>query len=284
LGMTLSAHAEVTTESLPEMQIGTIGEETGLSADIWGKQPDADKVLSQIRAAATADFNDAEKEILRRILMTDVGGVVPLEQEAYLIERMKTLAAQGMADEALKLGNLGPEKNKSDALKRTMAEILFVIGRANEACAENLTAAFGKKEAFIRAACVDAVGVPPETALAYEVYRESEQDQFPFMNAAGEVLYRGLETPLPTGTPDVWEMPILARAYGTEIFKLDLSKQALRTLVNQESVPTDVRLIAVDQMRKATAVKSDGDVLTHLIQVATERRLVEATLGARDAK
>ena len=280
------ARAEVVAESLPEMKVGTIGTEAGLSADIWGDKPDAENILGQIKAAGEVTFNDSEKEALKRILMTDVGGVAALEQrgEKYLEARVKALVAQGMFDEAMNLLNQVPEEKAPDFVKRLKAEVLFVAGRVDEACMEGTMETFGKQEAFMRAVCADILGVPPASALAYEVYRESGEDHYPFLNAAGEVLYRGMDIKLPKGEPAVWEMPMIARVWGVDVVKPELTREHLWTLVNQEQVPADVREKAEQTLKQQEKIKADGQVLTHLIQMAKERQAVEEALGDKNAR
>ena len=284
--MTSVSWAEVIAENLPEIKIGTIGVETGLSPDIWGDEPDAEDVLQQIKESAEVDLNEAEKEILRRILMTDVGGVSSLEKkgESYLTERVNALTAQGMFDEALTLLDKVSDRGLSNELKQLKSEVLFVMGRVEEACAENYMETFKDKEVFIRAVCADVIGVPPASALAYEVYRESGKDNYSFLNAAGEVLYRDMDTKIPAGEPSVWEMPILARAFGTDVFKNKLPKKHLWVLLNQEQIPHEVRLAAKNTLMRKEKAQADGKILTHLIQMAMERTKLEDSLKGRNAE
>ena len=278
------ARAEVVAEVLPEMKIGTIGVETGLNSDIWGDKPDADNILRQIAEAGEAPLNDSEKEILKKILMTDMGGVAALEErgEAYLSARVEALMAQGLFEEALTLLGKVPEGQLSRSLKQLKAKVLFVAGQTEKACAEDFLEAFGSEEAFIRAICADAVGVPPASALAYEVYRESGEDHHPFLNAAGEVLYRNLEEALPDGVPSVWEMPVVARVWGGDALKLALSKAHIWVLINQDNVPENIRA-AAEKTRTSVAMP-DGQVLTHLTQMAEHRQWVENTLKDKNAE
>ncbi|MBR6412479.1 MAG: hypothetical protein IKS41_04895 [Alphaproteobacteria bacterium] len=280
------AKAEVVAERLPEMKVGTIGVETGLSQNIWGEKPDATQIFSQIKASGEANLNDSEKDILRRILLTDVGGVASLEEkgEEYLVARVEALMAQGMFEEALVLMDRVSPRHLSANLKQLKAKILFVSGRPEEACAENYMEAFGREEAFIRAVCADAIGVPPASALAYEVYRESGADTHPFLNAAGEVLYRDIETLIPMDEPSVWEMPVIARVWGVEALKLPLTRTHLWVLVGQEQVPHEVRVAAGHRLHKKEKKQADGQVLTHLIQMAEHRARMEEALGDMNAK
>ena len=278
--------AEVVAEQLPEMKVGTIGVETGLSPDIWGDKPDAESILAQIKNVEKAPLNDSEKEILKRVLLTDMGGVVALEErgEEYLQARVEAFVAQGMMEEALVLLNQVPTQSMSNTQKQLKAEVLFVAGRAEEACAESSLEAFGSEEAFIRAACADVMGVPPASALAYEVYRESEKDTHPFLNAAGEMLYRDITASMPEGVPSVWEMPVIARVWGVDILKLPLSKKHLWVLVGQERVPPEVRKEADNILKRVEKVPADGQILTHLTQMAEERRWIEPVLKGKNAK
>lgn len=289
LGMilwTLAAQAEVVAEHLPEMKAGTIGVETGLTGAIWGDNPDADQVLNQIRVAGEVDLSDSEKEILKRILMTDVGGVAVLEErgEEYLTARVDTLMAQGMFDEALFLLSRISERHLSNKLKQLKSEVLFAAGRVTEACSENYMEAFGQEEAFIRAVCADAIGVPPASALAYEVYREGGYDIHPYLNAVGEVLYRDGESLMPAGEPSVWEVPMMARVWGMDIFKLPLSRVHLWELINQEQISQEVRLAAENLLKRKEKKQPDGQVLMHLIRMAESRAQVDAVIGSKNAK
>ena len=281
-----AAHAEVVTEVLPELHRGTVGIETGLPKDIWGKKPEAAEVLNQIKNAAEAPLNDSEKSILKSILMTDMGGVVALEEmgDDFLIARVEALMAQGMIEEALALIDKVPAGGVTGAVKRLKAEVLFVAGRTQEACGEGYLNAFDSEEAFVRAICADVAGVPPASALAYEVYRESGHDDHPFLNAAGEVLYRNLEGALPDGGPSVWEMPVIARVWGMDVMKRPLSKTQLRVLINQERVPQEVRQAAEEALNQLTVKQPDGQILTHLIQMAENRVRLEEGLKGGYAK
>ena len=278
--------AEVVSEQLPEMNIGTVGVETGVPSQIWGDQPDAEKVLAQIKAAGEADLNESEKEILKRVLMTDVGGVASLEAigESYLVERIEALMAQGMFTEALTLMDKVPARYLSTNLKQLKAKVLFVTGRAAAACMESYMDAFGPEEAFIRAICADSVGVPPASAMAYEVYRESGADHHPFLNAAGEVLYRDMKIALPEGESSVWEVPLMARVWGKDIFKHPLSKIQIWTLLNQDRIPEEVRAEAEKHLKSENKQQADGQILTHLIQMAEQRRWVERHLKRKNAE
>jgi len=278
--------AEVVTEALPEMKVGTIGTDTGVSAAVWGEKPDAAEILAQIKAAGEAPLNDVEKEILKRVLLADMGGVAALEElgEEYLRVRVKALVAQSMADEAIALIDRVPAKNLSNTLKQLKAETLLIMGRAEEACAEGYPESFEAEEAFIRAVCADMIGVPPASALAYEVYRESGRDNHPFLNAAGEVLYRDMKVAMPAGGPSIWEMPVAARVWGKEVLNKPLSAAHLRVLTGQERVPSDVREAAQSRISKKPAVSVNGSILLHLTQMASERQQVEALLKGKNAK
>jgi len=278
--LTSVAWAEVKTEALPEMKVGTIGVETGFGPRIWGDKPDADNILKQIAEAGEAPLNDSEKEILKKVLMTDVGGVVALEErgEAYLVARVEALMAQGLFEEALTLLSKVPERQLSNSLKQLTAKVLFVSGRVEKACTELFLESFDTEEAFIRAVCADVTGVPPQSALAYEVYRESGKDNHPFLNAAGEVLYRGLDISLPKGEPSVWEIPVVARVWGEDIFKLNPTKTQKWVLVNQDRIPDSVRETAERTLMDTKPFSADGQVLMHLTQMAEHRRQVEKVL------
>ena len=274
-----SAWAVVSQEGLPSLTVGTIGVETGLSADIWGANPKADDVIRQIQACADVDFNDSEREILKQILMTDVGGNKELEKksEEYLKARLETLIKQGLFKEVRTLLDQVPKK--TDELKKLQAEALFADGFVSAACEENLISAFEKEEGFIRAVCADTIGVPPASALAYEVYREGGHDTHPFLNAAGEVLYRNLSPELPEGVPSVWEAPMVAKAYGMKVFDRALSRETLLALFGNETVPPEVRLKAEKVLRKEVKKEpADGLILDYLRAMAEMRMKLQTIL------
>ena len=262
-----TAKADVIQTELADLTVGTIGIETENAADIWGENPDADEVIRQINACAEISFNDKEREILRYILMADVGGVKTLEKrsEDYLNARLNTLMAQGMFRDVITLSDKVPENKQTNFLKQKRAEALFAEGFVEAACEENKMPAFGGEEGFIRAICADLIGVPPTSALAYEVYRESGRDTHPFFNAAGEILYRDLAPNLPEGSPSVWEAPIVAKIFGTEIFERPLSREVLLALSNNETVPHGIRMRAKNLSEQPLQnEKSDGHILDYL--------------------
>ena len=284
LGMVAAtADAEVSQTKLADLTVGTIGIETENAADIWGKNPNADEVIRQINECAAVSFNDKEREMLRYVLMADVGGIRTLEDrsEDYLNARLNTLLAQGFFRDVITLLDKVPENQQTNNLKQKRAEALFAEGFVEAACEENLMGSFGSEEGFIRAICADSVGVPPASALAYEVYRESGADTHPFLNAAGEILYRDLAPDLPEGVPSVWEAPVVAKVYGSEIFKRPLSREVLSALSGNETVPYGIRLKAKNLLnRPSRNEKADGHVLDHLSAGAKLRSQMPNFIGA----
>ena len=279
------ARAETYQKELPALTVGTVGVETGLPPDIFGKNPKAEDVIRQIESCADIDFNEDERDILRRVLMTDVGGIETLENqsESYLKARLNTLIKQGMFREALLLTDKIPQK--TDELKRLEAEALFAEGFVAAACDEKLLNAFGPEEGFMRAICADSIGVPPASALAYEVYRESGRDHHPFLNAAGEVLYRNLSPQIPAGTISVWEAPITAKAYGIGLLERPLSREVLAALRGNETVPHEVRLKAESLLNERNKEEAaDGNVLDHLRKMAQARVKLQKFLPEKTEK
>jgi len=275
------ARAEVAEIGLTELGVGTVGIDTGLASDILGKNPDAAEIIEQINRCADMDFDEAEKQVLKRILMTDMGGVAALEKEgkAYLNARINALMQQGMFEEVLLLTDQIPVKNRSAEIKRMRAEALFASGKTAEACAE--TDAF-EEEAFIRAVCAETVGKESESALAFDVYRESAAVGHPFFDAAGDVFYRGLTVDLPEGKPDVWEMPIVARTFGVEIFNRPLDKKQLWTLVNQDTVPAAVKEQAKQMLKENNSEEKESHILADLITLAKVRKRLKPALTAEE--
>ena len=270
-------HAQITAEQLDSIADGTVGIETDLSADVWGDNPNVDDVIRQIKDCADESFNWTELGVLRQVLLTDVGGVKGIEQksDAYLKARLDTLMKQGLFSDVLTLLENIPEKNLTDELWQIKGEALFASGRPDEACEERIVTAFGTEEAFIRAICVAVNGSSTEPALAYEVYRESGHDTHVFLNAAGDVLFRGLSSELPTGTPSVWEMPILALAFGEDIFQLNLNRAQLWTLLDWENIPHEVRLHAQRLAQVETTEDNTGGILDALRAWSRARQSLE---------
>ena len=281
------ARAQVSQTELPDLTVGTIGDETDKPTDIWGENPKAEEVIRQINECASINFNDEERKILKKILMADVGGIKSLEErsEDYLRARLSTLIAQGMFREVITLLDKIPEKQQTNDMKQRRAEALFAEGFVQAACEENLMTAFENEEGFIRAICADSVGVPPKSALAYEVYRESGRDTHPFLNAAGEVLYRNLTPTLPEGVPSIWEMPVVVKAYGTDVFKRPLSRELLLTLINNEMVSHEIRRMARNRLDKPQeSEKADGHILDYLSAWAKVRPQIQKILSQAPEK
>ncbi|MBQ7413639.1 MAG: hypothetical protein IJV07_05160 [Alphaproteobacteria bacterium] len=276
------ARAEVVTEPLPALTPGSIGIDTVFDARIWGDKPVADKVIQQIRQAADIPFNDSEREILRQILLTDVGGLSELAADdgVFLKTRLQTLMAQGLFEDVLTLIDHIPDKDKNNDLVQMQTAALFALGRVKEACTDERMGAFGADESFLRVVCAEETGVPPAAAFAYEVYRESNADTHVFLNAAGENLYRGSAHDMPTGNPSIFELPLSAKAWGMDIFDLPLKRGDWMVLSGIESVPHEVRLKAQSSLFSGSKTNQsfDESLLEHLIKMAKERQAVEQWL------
>ena len=272
-----SVWAQESVQPLPDLGVGTIGVDTGLSAAVWGDTPNVDAIMQQMKACAEADLNDAEREILERVLLTDVGGVAAFEAvgESFLQGRLDTLMRQGLFDAVVVLTDKIPVEQQSDPVRRTRAEALFALGRVTEACEAPVLAAFGIEEPFVRVACAAAVAEPPQAALAYDVYRENASDGHPFLNAAGDVLYRALSASLPDGLPSLWETPMVATAFGDDVFNLPLERAHLLVLAASERVPHEVRLRAIHSLKEPVRAEAKLSVLEALMQAAEARRVLE---------
>jgi len=276
----VSASAQIVQDSLPVLTAGTAGVDTVLTADIWGENPDADSVIRQIEACAEVNFNPVELNILRQVLLTDVGGKKSLEEksEPYLKARLTTLLRQGMFDEVIMLVDRVQPKHQTREMKQLRAEALFAMGRVAEVCTDGVLSEFGEQESFMRVVCADALREPPEPALVFEVYRERGENRYPFLEAAGDVLYLNLPAELPKGEPSVWEMPILAKAFGNDVFQLNLNREKLWTLIAHERVPHEVRIQADNTVNAIASGKPDGQILNKLIQMAKARQALEQNL------
>lgn len=269
--------AQIVQNDLTEITTGTVGVETAFSADLWGTDPKADDIIRQIEACADIPFTPTELKVLRAVLMTDVGGVNALgkRDKDYLNARLKTLMAQGLFEDVLTLIDLVPGKEQSNDLKQIKAEALFGAGRTEEACDDDLIGSFGTDESFVRVICADAKGLSSEAVLAYDVYRENHADGRAFLDAAGDILFRNLPAELPSGSPTLWELPMVAKIWGNDIFRLPLNRAQLWTLISSERVPHEVRLAAQQLIGQETAEKNEGTVLTALIQLANARQALE---------
>lgn len=282
----VAVRAEVVTEPLPALTPGSIGVDTVFDARIWGTKPTADKIIKQIRQAADVPFNDSEREILRQILLTDVGGlsVLATDDGAFLKTRLQTLMAQGLFEDVLTLIDRIPDKDKNDDITQMQTAALFSLGRVKEACTDERMGTFGSDESFLRVVCAEETGVLPAAAFAYEVYRESGADTHVFLNAAGDNLYRDSAHDMPAGHPSVFELPILAKVWGIDVFDLPLNRGDRMVLANMENVPHEVRLKAQSSLLNESMVKElfDESLLKHLTSMAMERRAVEQWLPAAE--
>lgn len=276
------AHGQIVSENLTEISNGTIGVPTVFKSDLWGKNPDVSDVLRQIQEAGQTDFNAPERAVLRQILLTDVGGIETLEKEnkAYLDVRLNTMLNQGFYEDILTLLGEIPEKQLTAELKRVRLKALFALGKEAVVCSEENMALFDENEAFMRVICADLSAEPFETAMAYEVYRDSGRDTGAFLNAAGDKLYRHLDAVLPEGKPDFWEWVVTAKAFGTEVLNRDLTRGEKILLAESDFVSEDVREKALSLLEK-TGVQTnpDGKILDDLIQISNQRQKVEKNLS-----
>ena len=281
-----AVQAEVIMTPLPDLTPGSIGVDTVFDAHIWGKDPSANQIIKQIRQAAEVPFNDSEREILRQILLTDVGGISALasESDSFLKVRLQTLMAQGLFEDVLRLIDRIPERDKNPDLIQMQTAALFASGRIKEACSDDRLGAFGADESFLRVVCAEEIGVPPAAAFAYEVYRESGADTHEFLNAAGEYLYRDINRDMPSGHPSVFELPIAAKVWGIDIFDLPLNRGDYVLLSGLERIPHEVRLKAVSSLTQPVgdSVTADETLLERLIRLSHARRLVEQQLPHRE--
>lgn len=221
LGLAHGVAAQVTIQSLPTMSVGTGGVATSFSSDLFGKNPKADEIIRYIRELADVELSQGAKEILRQVLLTDVGGVAALEekQQEYLMARLHTLYRQRLYTDVSALIQTIPEAEKTDEMKQFESRALFALGQVKEACDERLTSAFGREEAYVRVACSFHLKSFEEAALSYDVYREAGGNHT-LMNVAGDALFRNIKADLPAEMhPDIFEEEMGLKAYGDEWIK-----------------------------------------------------------------
>jgi hypothetical protein len=277
----VSVSAQIVSEGLSEISNGTIGVKTAFQSDVWGQNPDAADVLRQINEAATENLDEAERIVLRQVLLTDVAGVPSLEKEnqPYLTARLKTMMAQGFYEDILTLLDEIPEKQLSEELKLYRLKAVFALGRETRVCAEENMALFQEKEVAMRVICADLLKEPFEASMSYEVYRDSGRDSEVFLNASGDKIYRHLDGDMPAGKPTFWEWTMVAKAFGLEVFQRDLTRGELVLLAESDYVPEDVREEARKRLMNPKVEKNpDGKILDDLMKMSKQRREIEKNL------
>ena len=251
LGFGSVCGAEIAVSDLPALTADTVGVATPFSAGVWGARPDVADLAKRIEAVGKLRLTRAQLDVFRQLILTDTGGVTALDNASgtFLRARLKALSEQGLFEDVLALIDRIPDGQQTDEMRRFKATALFGLGRTAEACTDMLTASFsGAEAAFIRAACVRETGTAAEAALAFDVYREGAASRFVFGTAAGDRTYRGLAEHLPaTGTPSIWELPLAASAFGTDLVKMPLSRGGLRALALNDHIHPEVRLAAAER-------------------------------------
>lgn len=277
----VSVSAQIVSEGLSEISNGTIGVKTAFQSDVWGKNPDVADVLRQINEAATANLDEAERIVLRQVLLTDVAGVPSLEKEnqAYLAARLNTMVAQGFYEDILTLLDEIPEKQLNEELKLYQLKAEFALGKKARVCIEENMALFQEKEAAMRVICADILKEPFEASMAYEVYRDSGRDGETFLNAAGDKIYRHLEGSMPEGKPTLWEWPMVAKAFGMGVFQRELTRGELVLLAESGYVLEEVQEEARKRLREPKIEKNpDGKILDDLLKMSKQRQEIEKNL------
>ena len=274
-------NAQVLSEELTALSVGTIGVPTVFQSNLWGENPDVADVVRQINDAGMADLGPAEREILRQVLLTDVAGVPALEKEnqSYLMARLNAMLNQGFYEDILILLEKVPEANLTSELKLFRLKALFGLGKVALVCEEANMSLFGDKEAFIRVVCVDAVGTDASAVMAYDVYRDSGLDDSLFLKAAGDKIYHHLDRTLPEGKPLLWELPIVVKAFGSEVLNRSLTRGELVVLSNNAGLSDDVRQ-SVENLLKKPEIKinPNGKILDDLMLMAKQRQALEHNL------
>lgn len=243
--------ANVAVSDLPELTVDTAGVSTPFSSGVWGNPSDISELTKQIESVGQLKLTRAQLDVFRQLLLTDVSGSDAFTKAdgSFLKTRLKALSEQGLFEDVLTLINQIPEPQKTDEMKRFKAEALFALGRFSEACADGLIAAFPSSEAaFIQVACTRETGTNAEATLAFDVYREGNEETFAFGAVSGDRVYRKLSPNLPNeGTPSVWELPLVAQAFGRTVLERPLSRGKLRALALNEKTPPAVRVEAAEQ-------------------------------------
>ena len=70
----------------------------------------------------------------------------------------------------------------------------------------------------------------------------------------------------------------MAKAFGNDVFQLNLNREKLWTLIAHERVPHEVRLQADNTVNVVSPAKPDGQILNELIQMAKARQILEQNL------
>ena len=230
----LPLRAEVETAELPDLVVGGVGLETGLTAAVWGEPWNQKDVETELQKIQNISFGPAEREILKRILLTRTG------EKDVLIPRLEALMAQGFFEEVLTLTDRIPPAQQSPEVRQFRIRALMANGKTAEACQdENI--ALSDDEIFIRTVCALMLRTPDEGALAFDVYRESGRDNHPFLNAVGDKTVRYEEVSLPDGRPDWIEWPLVAAAFGDKIPQLPLREGERQLLARSTIVPDSVK-------------------------------------------
>lgn len=255
----LCLRAEIETAELPDLVVGGVGLETGLSSAVWGEPVDEAQIKEQLKDIRDIVFNPAEREILKRILLTRTG------QADVLEPRLETLMAQGFFEEVLHLTDRIPPAQRTPEVRQWRIRAMAAEGKT--VCAEE-TIGQWEDEVFIRTVCALMSKPDDEAVLAFDVYRESGRDEHPFLNSIGDKLFRYQEVSLPDGQPDWIELPLLAKAFGEKVFQIPLTIGALDWLSRSDFVSGAVREKAADVLKQKAenTVKEDETALTLLKQ------------------
>lgn len=265
------ACAEIVAENLPVLTPESVGLETPFSDTVWGNPPDPQKLAQSLKAVQEVDFSVPEREVLRQVLLTATGSV------DLLVPRLDTLMAQGFYKDALALLDRIPVTQQTSEMRRYRTRILFALGKVSEACREENLSAFDADEIFVRTVCALSLHGAEEAVLAYDVYRESGQDRDAFLNSAGDMLYRQLPAQMPEGKPDLLLLPLVAHAFGDQVFRPGLNRGELMILLNHDVVPEPVRQEVAERLKTPVSqeIPQDGSLLDDLKQIAEYRQRVE---------
>ena len=84
---------------------------------------------------------------------------------------------------------------------------------------------------------------------------------------------------MPDGMPSLFEWPMVAKAYGVDIFEKQLSRGDLLVLVGSENVPHEVRVAAGYRLKPKKEQTPDGRLLDQLGTWITARMELEKSLS-----
>ena len=239
----LSPRAAVETAELPDLVIGGVGLETGLTTAVWGDPIDSEKLKAQLQDIQNIAFDPAEREILKRVLLTRTGEV------DVLIPRLETLMAQGFFEDVLRLIDRIPPAQRTDEVRQWRIRALMAEGKTADVCTEEMIAGW-PEEVFIRTVCALMSKTLDEAALAFDVYRESGADTYPFLNGVGDKIVRYQDVSLPDGQPDWIEIPLIAKAFEEDVFQLPLKIGELQMLSRSDFVPDLVQKKAAEMLQQ----------------------------------